>query len=132
VALRIAETTANGLTESLPVNFALFTAYANIAHVYLSVWEQDGKGVDLTKAAYSACQALSRFARLNPAAQPRAWLHRGRYEWLMGRQWQAQRSWQRALAQAEKLKMTYDVGLVHWEIGHHLTADTEKRKAHLS
>ena len=128
----VAESTAEQLTEPLPLNFALFSAYTGVAEVYLSLWEQQGKTADRQKATKNACQALRRFALLNPAAQPRAWLYQGRYYWLIGRRWKAQQLWQKALVQAEALKMVYDVGLAHLEIGRHLTADSPKRTAHIT
>jgi class 3 adenylate cyclase/tetratricopeptide (TPR) repeat protein len=131
-ARHIADATVSQLTDPLPLNFGLFAAYAGVTEVYLSLWEQQGKTANLQKTAKAACKALRRYALLNPAAQPRAWLHQGQYEWLMGRKFLAKRAWQKALTKAEKLKMAYDVGLAHLEMGRHLSGNAEKRQAFLS
>jgi len=112
-----------------------FDGYAGPAEVYLLLWEihssqLPGEYKALSKVARQACQGLRRFARVFPIAQPRAWLHRGRYSWLAGKQQKARKAWQKSLALAQQLQMPHEEGLAHYEIGRR--SEGEIRQKHLN
>lgn len=136
-----------------PTAFAALDGYANIAKVYLTLWEIE-IGLDfrhptldrskvenlnrtsnirnLKSKAGRAGKALYRYAWSYPIGRPQTWLWRGLYHWLSGQPQRAQITWQRALAEAQRLRMPYDQALAHYEIGRHLAAGDPNRLAHLS
>lgn len=139
--------------QSSPTAFAALDGYANIAKVYLTLWEIE-IGLDfrqptldrskveslnrtsnihnLKSKAGRACKALHRYAWSYPIGRPQTWLWRGLYHWLNGQPGRAQTTWQRALAEAQRLHMPYDQALAHYEIGRHLAAGDPNRQPHLS
>jgi hypothetical protein len=114
----------------------LFTAYDNIAEVYLGCWEQairrgDAREVvaDLARRSQQACQLGTRFSQIFPIGAPNAWLAWGRYYALLDRHGRADQAWRRSLALAERLAMPYEQGRVHHQLGRHSAGD--QRKLHL-
>jgi hypothetical protein len=119
-------------SSTRPTSRFLLEGYAGPAEVYLALWAQgtDNNTAALQKAARQACQALQRYARIFPFAQPRAWLWRGVYEWQAGRAAKASKTWQKSLATAEKLNMPYEQALAHALLGRH--ASETARPTHLA
>jgi DNA-binding SARP family transcriptional activator/predicted ATPase len=118
--------------------------YAGVAETFLTLWETRTTphniartaDHDLKLNAQQACRALHKFARLYPLGQTRAWLYQGWYEWLANRPAKAWAAWQKSLAAAERLKMPYDQGRAHYELGRHRWpeksgADDRQRQDHL-
>ncbi len=131
------------VAESSPTAHGAFSGYDGLAEATLAVWAAEtlaGAGErksasrlrELELKARQACLALRRYARVFPVARPRALLRQGMYEWLAAKPARAHQTWQKALAQAEKLDMPYDQGLAHCTIGQHLKADDPARAQHLN
>jgi predicted ATPase/Tfp pilus assembly protein PilF len=126
-----------GITR--PANPLSFLGYADVAAVYLTLWEKSLDSQEwqvLRQSAHQACEDLNLFARILPAGRPLIWLYRGLYDWLDGRPQKAHTTWQKSLALAEDLNIPYDQGRIHYQIGRHLSEGeiTEKgwgRQEHL-
>ncbi len=104
--------------------FALYEGHAGIVETRLALWERalaEGQPRFAARALQSrarqACQALQTFARTFTFCQPRMWLLRGEYERLAGHAPKALRAWQKGLATAQSLHMSYDEGLAHYSWG---------------
>lgn len=99
-----------------PSQFALFFAYAHVAHVLLEAlaWEP---GAGAQALAAEALEALELFAMRFRAAGPRLLLSRGSFAWLLGRRSEAARSWADGLRLAERLAMPYESARIRWEVG---------------
>jgi hypothetical protein len=52
-------------------------------------------------------------------------------EWLNGRPTSAIKSWDQSLKEAQRLRMPYDEGMTHFEIGRHLSLTDPQRSHHL-
>lgn len=142
IALRAAQELLRVPGQSMPTVFSTLVGYAGVADVYLTLWDGLKKAQpDITAALGAsrrseikrsvrlACKAMRRFARVFPIGLPRAWLYQGRLEKLSGSPGRAQRSWQRSLAAAEELHMTYEMGLACFEIGKALPpADADRMR----
>jgi predicted ATPase/DNA-binding SARP family transcriptional activator len=119
--------TADRLVGPAPsfVQYAL-EAHAGIPEVCLALLEQDGGGAagtaELRATAAAALRRLRRYARTFPMARPRALLCVGWARWLDGRQAAARRAWARAAAEAERLRMPYELARAHHELGRHPAA----------
>ncbi len=116
------------LIPGLPTSYGMFNAYANLPAVHLQLWETIGQ---YRAPAKHAARNLYLYAWMFRVGQPRAWLWRGLYNWLAGRQNKARQAWQRSITIAESLSMPYDQGLAHFEMGRHMRADTYEREKHL-
>lgn len=139
-ALELAQQAADRAAELLagipaPV-FVLYECHAGIAETRLALWEralaerQPRSAVRaLQSRAHQGCRALQTFARTFPFCRPRAWLLRGEYERLAGSTPAALRAWQKSLATAESLNMSYDEGMAHCYLGHY--AAEADRQIHL-
>ncbi len=136
------------LAGTSPVSYLSLPGYAGVACTYLRLWEQDiaqhsgrsphqpdspaaGQRSPLAMAARRACKFLRGYARVFPVGQPQARLWQGLFEWQSGRRRVATEQWQQSLRQATRLKMPYDEGLAHYEIGRHLPLTEAQRRAHL-
>jgi predicted ATPase/DNA-binding SARP family transcriptional activator len=107
-------------------------AHAGIAEVCLALLELDGHGgssgagdpdpAELRATAAAALRRLRRYARTFPMAGPRALVCLGWSWWLNGRAGAARRAWARAVREAERLEMPYELARAHHEIGRHLDA----------
>lgn len=53
----------------------------------------------------------------------------GRYEWLRGRPVAAEKWWQKGLAEARRMSLRYDLGMIHLELGQHLGDHASLEKA---
>ncbi|GGM71799.1 hypothetical protein GCM10007977_086990 [Dactylosporangium sucinum] len=80
--------------------------------------EPDPAGIRATVAG--ALRRLRRYARTFPMARPRALVCLGRARWLAGRPRAATRAWVRAVREAERRGMPYELACAHHELGRHL------------
>ena len=109
------------------VQYAL-EAHAGIPEVCLALLEPDGGGVpgvdpaELRATAAAGVRRLRRYARTFPMARPRALICLGWSAWLDGRPAAARRAWARAVREAERLRMPYELARAHHELGRHLAA----------
>jgi tetratricopeptide (TPR) repeat protein len=119
-AYRLATQALEQITAAPPVAFYCVEAYSMVCDVYLSLWERGrsptGAGRDLPARAASACDALRAFARIFPAAGPRAALHEGTLHHQRGRRAKAQAAWERSLDTAIALRMPYDEAVAGWRL----------------
>jgi class 3 adenylate cyclase/tetratricopeptide (TPR) repeat protein len=114
--------------------FALL--YLNAAvEVCLAKWEARRTTVDASEAEHSAwrlCHEIERYAHINLSARARSLFVRGSAEWLGGREKAAQASWRRALTEAERFSLPYEIARIHEEIGRHLAPQDSSRRRHLA
>ncbi len=131
VAYDAASKTLQQVLAGPPVAFYCFEAYSIACDVYLSLWERARKVPlsegDLQGRAKAACSAMRAFARVFPAAGPRAALHAGTFERLRGNRSRAVASWTRSEERARELRMPYDEALATWRLGRDLPAGTSRR-----
>jgi class 3 adenylate cyclase/tetratricopeptide (TPR) repeat protein len=130
-----ADTVAQLIAQEAPSAVTCLEGCASLAEVYLGLWEVGSEASsrqELIRRARQACATLHQMARLFPIAQPRAWLFRGRAEWLTGHSDRARKAWQHSLTWAKRLQMPYEQGLAHCEMGLHLRVDERARSVHLS
>lgn len=76
--------------------------------------------VELRSTAAAGQQRLDRYARTFPIARPRAFVRAGRAARVDGRPGAARRAWVRALHEAQRLRMPYELARAHDELGRHL------------
>ena len=131
----IAAVTSRIGEQSRFLMYAALPGYTCLAELYLQLWERSCSEAavdeESVRAAARAVRDLRRFARRFPIAQPQALLWSGLYHWLRHKPSRAQRAWKRSLAAAERLDMTHDQGLAHYEIGRHLPVADRLRERHL-
>ncbi len=127
-ARQAADQAAQLIAQSRPISYNLIFAYAGVAEVYLTLWENGD--TDLKPQAERACNALHQFAQVFPIGQPADWICRGLYDWLAGYPRRARHAWQKGLAAAERLEMPYEQGWAHYELGRHAAA--QEQQAHLT
>ena len=72
--------------------------------------------------ACAGLRRLRRYARSFPMAQPRTLACLGWSYWLRGRRGAAHRAWTRAIGEAERLAMPWELANAHHELGRHLAA----------
>ena len=110
------------------LSFASYTleAHAGIPEVCLALLERDeAVGVDpaeLHATAAAGLRRLRRYARSFPMARPRALACLGWSHWLQGRHGAARRAWTRAIGEAERLAMPWELAHAHHQLGRHLAA----------
>jgi len=110
---------------SRPTAALYMLGYAGAASVYLYLWNLEAGRSNrsgLQASARRACKDLQDLARIFPVAKPQAWLNQGLYDWLSGKPGKAYSAWQKSLDYARNLDLVYQQGLVHYEIGRHLSA----------
>ena len=78
-----------------------------------------------------ACRNLRRFAKRFPLGRPHAYVWSGLLASLQDSPRTALRQWDRAIAAAEALRMPYERGRAHLEIGRHLDLESSERRYHL-
>jgi hypothetical protein len=107
------------------VQYAL-EVHAGIPEVCLALLEREdveAAGVDaaaLRATAAAGVRRLRRYARTFPMARPRALICLGWSRWQDGRQAAARRAWARAVREAERRRMPYELARAHHELGRHL------------
>ena len=77
-------------------------------------------------------RAARRYARMFPIGRPEALLASGSLAWHLGRRRAAMTRWRRAAAVAARLRMPYELGSAHAEIGRHLAPGTSERRRQLA
>jgi tetratricopeptide (TPR) repeat protein len=116
---------AAGLAGPEP-SFASYTleAHAGIPEGCLALLEWgEPTGVDpaeLRATAAAGLRRLRRYARSFPMARPRALACVGWSHWLQGRHGAARRAWMRAIGEAERLAMPWELAHAHHQLGRHL------------
>jgi hypothetical protein len=98
-----------------------FEGYRDVAEVYLGMWEAapatSPEAAELGWKARAASAALKRFARGCRISLPAALLQEGRCAWLSRQPRRAFRCWRRALDLAIELRLPFEEGLAHMELG---------------
>ncbi|MET7966331.1 BTAD domain-containing putative transcriptional regulator [Micromonospora sp. NPDC005305] len=109
-------------------------AHAGVPEVCLALLELAGprrgsargagepEPAELRETTGVALRRLRRYARTFPMARPRALICLGWYRWLDGRAEPARRAWVRAVREAERRQLPYDLARAHHELGRHLAA----------
>ncbi|HJW36769.1 MAG TPA: hypothetical protein VJ769_09025, partial [Actinomycetes bacterium] len=99
-------------------------AHAGIPEVCLALLERgEPTGVDPTELRATAAiglRRLRRYARSIPMARPRTLVCLGWSHWLQGRHGAARRAWTRAIGEAERLAMPWELAHAHHQLGRHL------------
>jgi class 3 adenylate cyclase/tetratricopeptide (TPR) repeat protein len=95
---------------------------------YLSVAERNvyGEKEKYLRKAKQACKEVLRSARVYRFILPETMMLQGRYEWIRGKPWLAEKWWQKSLKIAEEMGMRHELGMTHLEMGRRL-----KDRAHL-
>ncbi|MGI8550252.1 MAG: AAA family ATPase [Dehalococcoidia bacterium] len=122
-----------------PIRLPLVTivfAYFAVAEVYFGLWETAGSRSGSEQArlkvkAKQAARMLRGVARIFPMTEPTAECFHGLDEWLSGHPARAHRAWHEGLTAANRLRMPYEVGRAHYEIGRHLPLQDPARDRHL-
>ena len=107
------------------------TALITTAEAYLFAAEHgpsSERAAWLNKAKGACRIALKQAPRLQPK-WPKAMRLQGTYEWLRGKPSVAQKWWQKSLAEAERIGLKYDIGMIHLEIGKRLGDRVHLEKA---
>jgi hypothetical protein len=132
---------ADGLVGPDP-SFTQYTleAHAGVPDVCIALLARGGAApvgpAELRATAASGLRRLRRYARSYPMARPRALTCLGAQRWLEGRRGAAMRAWARAMREAERLGMPWELARAHQELGGHLAAGERSplgldRAAHL-
>ncbi len=104
-----------------------------MAEAYLFAAEQIPVGtperVEWMKRAGRVCLTAIKRSNAFRGRRPEALRLQGKYAWLKRNSAQAQRWWQKSLAEAEALGMPYELGLTHLEIGQRLGERAHLEKA---
>jgi predicted ATPase/DNA-binding SARP family transcriptional activator len=99
-------------------------AHAAVPEVCLALLERGAQvaaePAELRATAARGLRRLRRYARSFPMARPRALTCLGWSRWQDGRRRQAVRAWTRAVREAERLAMPYELARAHYELGRHL------------
>jgi class 3 adenylate cyclase/tetratricopeptide (TPR) repeat protein len=107
------------------------TMLNNLAAVYLHAFECS---VASERAAWSnkakrACQTAVKTSSVCKPKAPEAMRLQGTYEWLSGKPAAARKWWQRSLAEAERMGLRYEVGMIQIEMGMRLRERAQLVKA---
>ncbi|MCB0036936.1 MAG: hypothetical protein KDE51_23050 [Anaerolineales bacterium] len=118
-----------------PVLYYVYTGYVHTATVYLTLWAEpafhDLSKQELQKLARQAVNEMKRYASAFNLGLPAAHRLQGWYVWLAGQERKAFQEWEKGLAKAAEFNMPYEEGMVHFELGCHLTAGESGRDTHL-
>lgn len=107
------------------------TIFNNLAETYLWLAEQDNetrRNVSLNKAKSACDSALKAGAKVR-IRLPEAMRLRGTYEWLRGKPASARKWWDKSLAEAERMNLKYDIGMIQFEMGKRLGERAHLEKA---
>lgn len=114
--------------------FSRSTMFNNLAEVYLFAAEYgeiSERAIWLNKAR-QACQAAIKASSACRIKAPKAMRLQGRYEWLRGKPIAARKCWQKGLAEAKRMSLRYDMGMIHLELGQRLGEHVGLEKAEAS
>lgn len=102
-----------------------------VARIYLNLLiasaRLGGRNRDLANRLALSCRALERQARIHPIAAPAARLLRGGFESVTGKPNRARRTWERSAADAERLRMRYELALTREQLAAQNTEPTSER-----
>ena len=107
------------------------TMLNNLAEVHVFVAEHGDaseRAIWLDKAK-RACQAATKASPKCPIKAAKALRLQGTYEWLRGKPAAARNWWLKGLAEAERMGLRYDVGMIHLEMGQRLGKREHLEKA---
>ena len=130
-AREAADETLRLIRHSPPMVSYSLEGYAGASDAYLALWEA-GQGRLVRPAARLSIAFLRRISRVYPVGKPRAWICRGKANWLAGRPKRASWAWRRAIRAAESLAMPYEEAVARLELGRHLDRDDPSRRDHLA
>jgi hypothetical protein len=132
---RALEVAAKGLAllrGMKPVAYWIFGGAAQVAEVYLTVWERRGgggaPGEALVREAREACKAMRLFGRAFSFGEPFALLCDGLEAHLSGRREAAERAWRQCAARAAHLGMPYEEARAWLELGRHQSLEQPERR----
>jgi class 3 adenylate cyclase len=116
-----------------PTGYYLFNGYYGVARTYLALWEQSlGKNdLEMSKLAKLACQNLRRYARTFPVGRACYLQCRGLACWLGAKHGRALAIWRKGVVVAERLKLPFAEGLLHFELARHLPSQNAQRQNHV-
>jgi hypothetical protein len=77
---------------------------------------------ELRSVGAAGLRRLRRYARTFPMARPRALVYAGWRQWLKGHHDAGRRIWTRAVREAERLAMPWELAFAHYQFGRHLAA----------
>ena len=116
-----------------PIAFYTVDGYAGVAEVAITLWDPNGtESQAQQQLAKKTLKNIQQFARLAPVARSHALLWGGIYTWKSGKQKKAQKAWQKGLAEAERMNLLNEQGLLHDQIGRHLPHHNPARRDHLT
>ncbi|MEM7217452.1 MAG: AAA family ATPase [Pseudomonadota bacterium] len=132
--LESAERALNTLVAGSNTTYGIASAYSYVCSVLLSCAYHPELPTERREAARKLVPAALKrhrsFAGVYPIATARSLLFRGRAYWLAGRTGKAKRAWQEAAAQAERLGVTYDLGLIRRELYVHGVDSGQRHDGH--
>jgi hypothetical protein len=116
-----------------PNGYYSLNGYFGVARTYLTLWEQSTgtDGLDLPKLTSQACQALRRYSRIFPVGRPSSFICDGLSLWLRGKHRRAFARWRKGLTAAQRMKLPYAEGLLHFELARHLSTEDVNRTNHV-
>lgn len=97
--------------------------------LYVFEHSNGSERADWSHKARRACRAAVKTSSICRPKAAEAMRLQGTYEWLQGRPAAAQKWWQKALAEAGRMGLRYDLGMIHREMGVRLRERTHLEKA---
>ena len=123
-ALAYASRVIDLASDISPTVYSMGVGFSAVAEVYFELWERalhdPHRQLEANRyksLAEKAIKLLRAFRRVFPIGQPPADYYQGWYEWLIGEQDKAARSWRRGLEAAQKFNMLYEEGLIRVKLG---------------
>jgi len=134
-ALEVADETLTRMGSTIPTAFYAMEGFMGAADVYLTVLEEKQKNGeklprDLLKKASKSIAGPKAFSRSFPIGNPRKLLWMARLANLKGRPRKSIILLNRALQEAQRLNMPYDIALTRYHLGI-ITSDSDKGLGHL-
>ena len=135
-ARSIADHTLEQIQRTRPIAYWIRQGLVAVAEVYAELWRASpasgvGAAASLRDGLRAVCKSQAAFARSFPFGRSSAWLWRGHCEHLQGQAWRARRSWNKALALAQKSDMRYEEGVCRLQLGLLPEVAVAARIAHL-
>jgi len=123
------------IQSTRPVAYWTHDGIVSVTEAMLGLWEATrgpaGERAAVERLATQAVRGMEAYAKVFPIGEPFALLWRGLHHHLSGRAGAARKSWDRCLAAAARLRMPFEEGLAHLEIGRHLAPGDPARRRHL-
>src|SRR5262249_15463462 len=117
-----------------PVAYWMLVGLTHTLEVLLALLEENRTPPRrrLLEEAQAVLRATRSYTRMFPIGRPEVLLSSGRVAWHLGRHRAAMARWSHALAIAGRLRMPYELGRAHLEIGRHLAPERAERWQHLA